>query len=122
MRYIGRRTFVGLQNYIDVFTRDDIFHALTLSLYYMAGSVIQMALAQNEGIANAQPICAGAPCAGRCEYQPPGTAPAGRHKIGTAVRRTQTCSGRPFLFAPVRAKKPRNVRSRAFAAPGSTGV
>lgn len=45
MRYIGRRTFVGLQNYIDVFTRDDIFHALTLSLYYMAGSVIQMALA-----------------------------------------------------------------------------
>lgn len=45
MRYIGRRTFVSLQNYIDVFTRDDIFHALTLSLYYMAGSVIQMALA-----------------------------------------------------------------------------
>ena len=45
MRYIGRRTFVGLQNYIYVFTRDDIFHALTLSLYYMAGSVIQMALA-----------------------------------------------------------------------------
>ncbi len=45
MRYIGRRTFVGLQNYIDVFIRDDIFHALTLSLYYMAGSVIQMALA-----------------------------------------------------------------------------
>lgn len=45
MRYIGRRTFVGLQNYIDVFTRDDIFHALTLSLYYMVGSVVQMALA-----------------------------------------------------------------------------
>lgn len=30
MRYIGRRTFVGLQNYIDVFTRDDIFHALMM--------------------------------------------------------------------------------------------
>lgn len=45
MKYIGRRTFVGLQNYIDVFTRDDCFHALSLSLYYMVGSVVQMALA-----------------------------------------------------------------------------
>lgn len=45
MRYIGRRTFVGLENYIDVFTRDDCFQALLLSLYYMAGSVVQMALA-----------------------------------------------------------------------------
>ena len=45
MRYIGRREFVGLENYIDVFTREDCFQALLLSLYYMAGSVIQMALA-----------------------------------------------------------------------------
>ena len=45
MKYIGRRTFVGLQNYISVFTRKDCFHALSLSLYYMAGSVVQMALA-----------------------------------------------------------------------------
>lgn len=45
MRYIGRRIFVGLENYVDVFTRDDCFQALLLSLYYMAGSVIQMALA-----------------------------------------------------------------------------
>ena len=45
MRYIGRRVFVGLENYIDVFTRDDCFQALLLSLYYMAGSVVQMALA-----------------------------------------------------------------------------
>ena len=35
MKYIGRRTFVGLQNYISVFTRKDCFHALSLSLYYM---------------------------------------------------------------------------------------
>lgn len=34
MRYIGRRIFVGLENYIDVFTRDDCFQALKLSLYY----------------------------------------------------------------------------------------
>lgn len=45
MKYIGTRTFVGLKNYIDVFTRDDCFEALKLSLYYMAGSVVQMALA-----------------------------------------------------------------------------
>lgn len=45
MRYIGRREFVGLENYIEVFTREDCFQALLLSLYYMAGSVIQMALA-----------------------------------------------------------------------------
>ena len=45
MRYIGKRTFVGLQNYIDVFARDDCFAALKLSLYYMVGSVVQMALA-----------------------------------------------------------------------------
>src|SRR5699024_7501983 len=42
---IGRREFVGLENYIEVFTREDCFQALLLSLYYMAGSVIQMALA-----------------------------------------------------------------------------
>lgn len=45
MKYIGRRTFVGWQNYVDVFTRDDIFGALKLSLYYMGGAVVQMALA-----------------------------------------------------------------------------
>ena len=45
MKYIGKRTFVGLDNYIDVFTRDDRFSALKLSLYYMVGSVVQMAIA-----------------------------------------------------------------------------
>ena len=45
MKYIGARKFVGLQNYVDVFTRDDCFNALKLSLYYMVGSVVQLALA-----------------------------------------------------------------------------
>lgn len=45
MRYIGSRKFIGLDNYIDVFTRDDCFKALRLSLYYMVGSIVQMALA-----------------------------------------------------------------------------
>lgn len=45
MKYIGKRTFVGIENYISVFTRDDILGALKLSLYYMVGSVVQMALA-----------------------------------------------------------------------------
>ena len=45
MKYIGERKFVGLENYIDVFTRDDCFNALKLSLYYMVGSMVQLALA-----------------------------------------------------------------------------
>lgn len=45
MKYIGERTFVGIQNYIDVFQRDDIFGSLFVSLYYMGGAVIQLALA-----------------------------------------------------------------------------
>ncbi|MBQ9537808.1 MAG: sugar ABC transporter permease, partial [Treponema sp.] len=45
MKYIGKRTFVGLRNYIDVFTRDDIFGALSISLYYMAGSIVQLVFA-----------------------------------------------------------------------------
>ncbi len=44
MKYIGARKFVGLKNYIKVFQRDDCFGALKLSLYYMAGSVVQLAL------------------------------------------------------------------------------
>lgn len=44
MKYIGARKFVGLKNYLKVFQRDDCFGALKLSLYYMAGSVIQLAL------------------------------------------------------------------------------
>lgn len=45
MKYIGARHWVGLQNYIDVFRRDDTLSALRLSLYYMAGSIVQLALA-----------------------------------------------------------------------------
>ena len=44
MKYIGKREFVGLDNYIKVFQRDDCFKALKLSLYYMVGSVVQLAL------------------------------------------------------------------------------
>ena len=45
MKYTGARKFVGLKNYAKVFQRDDCFKALKLSLYYMAGSVIQLVLA-----------------------------------------------------------------------------
>lgn len=45
MKYIGEKTFVGLKNYRDLFTRDDIFNSLKLSLYYMGGSVVQLVLA-----------------------------------------------------------------------------
>lgn len=45
MKYIGERTWVGLQNYIEVFTRDDCFRALKLSLYYFVASFIQLGLA-----------------------------------------------------------------------------
>ena len=45
MKYTGTRKFVGLKNYAKVFQRDDCFKALKLSLYYMAGSVVQLGLA-----------------------------------------------------------------------------
>lgn len=45
MKYIGPRKYVGLQNYIDVFQREDCFRALGNSLYYLVGAVIQLALA-----------------------------------------------------------------------------
>ena len=45
MKYIGARKFVGLKNYIKVFSRKDCFGALKLSLYYMGGSVVQLTLA-----------------------------------------------------------------------------
>ncbi len=45
MKYLGAREFVGLENYVQVFQREDIFKALSLSLYYMLGSFIQLALA-----------------------------------------------------------------------------
>lgn len=45
MKYVGSRVFVGLQNYKEVFMRNDIFGALKLSLYYMSGSLVQLVLA-----------------------------------------------------------------------------
>lgn len=45
MKYIGKREFIGLVNYQEVFTREDIFGALKLSLYYMAASFVQLGLA-----------------------------------------------------------------------------
>ena len=42
---VDKREFVGLQNYIDVFTRKDCFGALKLSLYYIVGALIQLVLA-----------------------------------------------------------------------------
>lgn len=45
MKYTGARKFVGWKNYIKVFQRSDCFGALKLSLYYMLGSVVQLAIA-----------------------------------------------------------------------------
>ena len=41
---IDKRQFVGLKNYIDVFRRKDCFGALKLSLYYVVGALIQLAI------------------------------------------------------------------------------
>lgn len=45
MKYIGGKEFVGLKNYAEVFSRDDCFKALKLSLYYIAASFVQLGLA-----------------------------------------------------------------------------
>lgn len=37
--------FVGLQNYIDIFTKPEYFSVFGVSLYYFAGSIVQIALA-----------------------------------------------------------------------------
>lgn len=44
MKYVGARKFVGWKNYASVFSRRDCFGALKLSLYYMAGSIVQLVL------------------------------------------------------------------------------
>lgn len=36
---------MGFDNYIDVLKKDECFSALKLSLYYMAGAMVQLALA-----------------------------------------------------------------------------
>ncbi len=45
MKYIGPRTFVGLKNYAEVFSRGECFRSLFVSVYYMAGAIIQLGLA-----------------------------------------------------------------------------
>ncbi len=45
MKYIGSREFVGFENYINVFKRDDCFRALALCGYYIVASFIQLGLA-----------------------------------------------------------------------------
>nr|MCR5778466.1 sugar ABC transporter permease [Lachnospiraceae bacterium] len=45
MKYIGPRRYVGLRNYIQVFSRPDIIRTMLLSVYYMVGAVVQIALA-----------------------------------------------------------------------------
>ena len=45
MKYIGDRTFVGWDNYIELFKRKEIFGSLLVSVYYMGGVVVQLALA-----------------------------------------------------------------------------
>ena len=45
MKYIGTPRFIGLRNYRDIFTRPELLATLKLSLYYMAGALIQVALA-----------------------------------------------------------------------------
>ncbi len=44
MRYLGPRTFIGLKNYSDVFTRTDTTAAFLNSFYYMGAGVLQLAL------------------------------------------------------------------------------
>ena len=45
MKYIGPKKFVGWDNYIQVFKRDDCFGALKLSLYYIGGALLQLVFA-----------------------------------------------------------------------------
>ena len=45
MKYLGEKVFVGLKNYKEVFSRPDIFGSLLVSVYYMGGAVVQLALA-----------------------------------------------------------------------------
>lgn len=42
---VDKRVFVGLDNYKSVFSRSDCFSALKLSLYYVAGAIVQIILA-----------------------------------------------------------------------------
>ena len=45
MSYTKNKGFVGWNNYIKIFKKDEYIGAMLLSLYYMAGAVVQLALA-----------------------------------------------------------------------------
>ena len=45
MSYTKNRGFIGLKNYISVFTKDELFSTFRVSLYYMVGALVQIALA-----------------------------------------------------------------------------
>ncbi|MFG6330608.1 MAG: hypothetical protein K1W28_02060 [Lachnospiraceae bacterium] len=45
VKYGQPGTWVGLKNYIDVFQRSECFKSLFVSVYYMGGAMVQLALA-----------------------------------------------------------------------------
>ncbi len=45
MSYTKNKGFVGLKNYSKIFSKDEYVGAMLLSLYYMAGAVVQLSLA-----------------------------------------------------------------------------
>ena len=45
MSYTKTKGFVGIENYLKIFKKDEYVGAMLLSLYYMAGAAIQLALA-----------------------------------------------------------------------------
>ena len=45
MSYTKDKGFVGFDNYLRIFTKSEYIDAMLLSLYYMAGAVVQLALA-----------------------------------------------------------------------------
>ncbi len=45
MAYLGEREFIGIDNYIQVFTRPDYFATFKVSIYYFIGAFLQMGIA-----------------------------------------------------------------------------
>lgn len=45
MKYIGERKFVGMENYKDIITDKEVMNSLKLSIYYLLGSFVQLAIA-----------------------------------------------------------------------------
>lgn len=39
------KTFIGMENYVEVFTRPELFGVFKVSLYYFAGAIVQLAFA-----------------------------------------------------------------------------